>query len=125
MNFIQLAIEKGFNAYGLKLQAKAIDDDKIIGLNGFAWATKNHNPNNNWFGVSVYEPDLLLVKDEKTIHLSLQGVSSKWVEKYEHLFQTGSIKYICFRKNDSIEYEDWTGVLPTNEFIQNFLNNKP
>ena len=78
---------------------------------------KEYSPKDNWFGVSVYHPDLVLEKDNKKIILSLQGTLSKWNDAYKELFDTGSVKYICLKENDKIIYENWTGIFPDNNFL--------
>lgn len=91
-------------------------------------------PFDNWFGVSVYKPDVKLVKENgRSITLSLQGIYTRFkfdsvkeqqehYKKYKELYENMSIKYICFKENKQIVYEDFTGKLPEMHFIEKFIN---
>ena len=146
MNFVQQAIDKGFEVN--------------TGTN------RRFNPNDNWFGISVYHPDAVIKKGSKKIVMSLQGMYMKepqlpsaivdrgiedgkdyWYvnDKLVHVSNTGSrtgyvdaliaandpmmllvknraVKYIRFNEGDTVLYETWTGELPSQEFIDGFIN---
>lgn len=104
-NWIHRALYKGF---------KIVGNDEI-------------NPYHNWFGCSLYSPDRVLQKDKKFIKLSLQGIVTRVnyqvSEKYKELFENRAIRYLVFIDNEKIVYETWTGELPSNDFIEDFINN--
>lgn len=89
---------------------------------GFNW----HRPvdfYSNWFGCSVYEPDLIFTRDQKKIVMSLQGMAMPKPTRDEDwaLIKAGAAKYIGFSENGKVMYESWSGNLPSNEFIENFI----
>jgi len=104
INFMQLAINEGWGKY-----------------------PKDLNPNNNWFGVSLYYPNVGLRKGNKMIVLSLQGswtpFSKEIINEYEVLIKNRSIKYIGFYIDKKPIYQSYTGELPDENFINNFIIN--
>lgn len=105
-------LSSGFDVYKM-----GITNIPSIGIEKYS----NFNPINNWFGVSKYTPDVMFVKDDKTITMSLNGLATPYNEKYKELFETCSIKYIKVKQGDKILYEDWTGNLPSKELINSIL----
>lgn len=84
-------------------------------------------PTDNWFGCSKYHPDFVLEKDNKMVHLSLQGIGMLYcineaIEKYPDLVKTCSIKFIHLQINNETIYKDFTGNLPPKELIKDFIN---
>jgi len=88
----------------------------------------NFNPKNNWFGVSLYHPDVCFERESKTAIFSLNGClmnTDITKEKYEELkpiFDEMKAKYICLRSGKEIIYETYTGVLPSEKILNDFLN---
>lgn len=84
------------------------------------------NPKNNWMGVSVYQPDVFFDKGNKTVHLSVQGLAmptpSPMTKEMLSLLQNRAARYIGFSIDRGKIYESWTGVMPTEEFINDFLS---
>lgn len=84
-------------------------------------------PYDNWFGVSAYCPDLVLIRGGKVITLSLQGSAMRIPKEDEmtpeilKLMQSVSCKYISFVNDGKYEYENFGGNLPSNEFVENFI----
>lgn len=59
----------------------------------------DYDPNVNWFGVSTYSPNQILVKDNKHVELSLQGLlmgHPKTKEEYNVMAAVG-VKYIAVK----------------------------
>jgi hypothetical protein len=76
-------------------------------------------PTSNWFGVSVYNPDWLVVIDKRVfITLSLSGMTCPYDERYDALFMTRSVKYIRIEFDRQVVWETWTGELPPAELTQ-------
>lgn len=90
---------------------------------GFTPSTKI-NPINNWFGVSLYNPDLIMKKGSKEIVLSLQGVSMPMPndEKDIKLAELCECKYIHLKDGNKYVYRTWAGILPSEKIINNFIN---
>lgn len=85
---------------------------------------KTFSPKNNWFGLSTYCPDASFKNGNKKVILSLQGVScsfAEYKEEHKELWDTMSIKYVCFKNDEKIVYEDYTGIMPNEEFIKDFV----
>jgi len=78
-------------------------------------------PNNNWFGLSLYHPDVRLNKNDIEVKMSLQGISCPYNEKYYDLFKSRAVKYIRVKRGDLVLYEDWTGNLPPKELIESII----
>lgn len=88
--------------------------------------SRGFNPYENWFGVSVYEPNLIFTRGKKAVLMSLQGMSmplptSENTGTWE-LIKSRSCKYIGFKDGKNILYEDWSGNLPSQDFIENFIS---
>ncbi len=103
-NIIHKAIYKGFEACGY---------------------AKEINPYLNWFGCSLYSPDLCLKRDGKEIVLSLQGIYTRFADDtgmlYKELLANRAVKYLAFIDGGRILYEDWTGRFPNDQFLLNFI----
>ena len=101
LNFVDKAIRMGFET-----------EDK-----------KKPKTNDNWFGVSKYHPDAWLKRGEKTIKLSLQGMSMPLniPEQYFEFAKKRDLKYIAFYENNHIIYESWTGEIPSFSILDKFL----
>lgn len=86
---------------------------------------KDFNPKNNWFGLSLYEPEGYFVRGDKSVLMSLQGVSipvnKDIYDKYNDLFNKRSIRYICLKDKGQVLYEDYTGNLPPKELVNEFI----
>lgn len=95
-------------------------------IRSFEVKPESYTPYNNWFGVSLYEPDAIFRRGDKTIILSLQGVLFRHpgyeMEGYEELLKSRAVKYICFKKGGEELYVTHTGILPDNNFIETFLS---
>jgi hypothetical protein len=87
---------------------------------------KELKPYRNWFGCSLYSPDRILKRGDKTITLSLQGIYTRFdhdaLDRYKEIFKECAVKYLCFRNKDEIVYETWTGKLPDIDFVEDFIN---
>ena len=99
--------------------------------NGFT-PTINKNKfrsNDNWFGVSCYSPDEILINGSKKIQLSLQGIGmpmplpTNMSEKFLSVLTSCSCKYIAFIEDNNVIYESYFGQLPENDFIEKFITN--
>ena len=83
------------------------------------------SPTINWFGVSVYDPDVILKKDNKKVLLSLQGMAMPMPygedEGVWKLVEQCKCKYIGLFIDEKPIYQSWTGNLPPKELVQSFL----
>jgi hypothetical protein len=77
---------------------------------------------NNWMGVSVYHPDLLVNLADVEVTISLQGRWTPYNEKYAALFDAAAIKYIGISKAGKTIYQTWTGELPPDDIIRQALD---
>lgn len=96
------------------------------GFKNRAWGSDFINPYDGWFGCNVLftkdkSPDVELFRDKKVITLSLQGLYTKPTHLYREIWNKVGIRYICFTDKDEILHESWTGELPTQEFIEEFI----
>ena len=95
-------------------------------LKGGFKGNRDFNPTENWFGVSVYNPDLILTRGTKEVWLSLQGLlvpgGQEIYDMYKTLFDNMAIKYILFKDGNKKIYEDFTGNLPNKELVNKFVN---
>lgn len=97
--------------------------------NGFKPNQEKFNPHDNWFGVSVYHPDLKLIKGNKMIQLSLHGIGMNlptdddMYEKvmFSEVAKKSGLKYIGFFYKNKPVYEDWFGNIPNEQFINKFI----
>lgn len=93
---------------------------------GFVPDVKNFNSKNNWFGLSVYHPDVVFKKDNRRVVLSLNGcnvpLSIDIYCKYKELFDTRSVKYIKFVKDSTIIHESFTGTWPSVDVFKEFIS---
>lgn len=113
MNFAELAIQNGFipdrNVYHSKLDLSYIP----------------YYPNDNWFGVCTYYPDVILKKDNKKIHLSLQGFSmpqpNPVTDEWLNVAKSMGCKYLALVQDGKILYETYYGNLPDEQFIKDFI----
>ena len=80
------------------------------------------SPTSNWFGVSVYSPDMILKKDNKKVHLSLQGMAMPMPYGEDDgvwdLVKQCKCKYIGLFIDDKPIYQNWTGNLPPKELVE-------
>ncbi len=125
--------KKEFPKYYIPTYEEANFTHKAL-YKGFTADVPAFNPYENWFGVSVsivqgMYPDAILSRNNKQIILSKYGICTRTPleteEKYSEfkkLSKSGSIKYLCFKNNDQIEYETFSGELPSNEFIEQFIS---
>jgi|ERR1700733_4195499 len=99
-------------------------------INGFISDRPDFNPYENYFGVSVptshgLYADALLKRGNKHIILSLQGMmipsSITFSEEIKILFKNRAVKYISFFVNDKMVYETFSGIIPSMEFIEDFI----
>ena len=107
-NFIQEAMENGFEPHNGN---KFSYDDGWFGCNILASPEKS--------------PDRILVRGNKEIVLSLQGLAMRWPDKMddgiEKLMKQCACRYLAFIKNKKILYETWSGTLPDRAFIDKFI----
>ena len=93
--------------------------------NGFK-PSREISPTENWFGVSVYRPDLTMTKGNKKLQMSLQGMympfPKELTEGIRTLLQQCACKYIGLYENEVPVYETWSGQLPDKETLNKFLN---
>lgn len=92
--------------------------------NGFIPSSKYFRGNDNWFGVSKQHPDAVLYreKDDKKIILSLNGMFTPYSLEAQHVILECGCKYIAFIKNDVIIYQNWFGEIPSEKFINDFID---
>lgn len=105
INFVELALKNGFDLYQQDI--------------------KSFRPNDNWYGISLYHPDAILIKNKKEIIISLQGLSMRYpyekIEGFNEIAKQRGLKYISFNIDKQVEYETFFGVLPASEFIKSFI----
>lgn len=85
---------------------------------------KKFNPKNNWFGISTYEPDAIFVRGDKKAIFSLQGFymnSDNILNAPKELLEQCACRYIALHVGEEMIYETYTGVLPSNELIEQFM----
>lgn len=80
----------------------------------------------NWYGCSVYAPDVGFIKGEKTVYLSLQGLvcgmnMTRCTEDELKLAKEGALKYIMFMDNKNVLYRNFVGIFPDDEFVNEFI----
>lgn len=121
MNISEILINNGFEVYSI-----AFNNHKPEFT---VYKNTKFNSLNNWFGVSLYVPDALFRKDNKEVILSLQGIAASFShipadkkEEVNTLLEAKACKYICLKIEDTILYESWSGVLPSEELIISFIN---
>ena len=99
-------------------------------MKGFKPFPEYFNPYHNWFGVSTcsykgHTPDAILIRGEKKIHLSLQGMSMPFpkrkIKGWNEVASQIGLKYLVFINGEKIEYETYFGLLPSNGFIEQFI----
>lgn len=94
---------------------------------GFTTINDDFDPYNNWFGVSLYSPDVNLVRENKRIVLSLQGFLMRIpkpeenIQGWHEVSKQRSLKYLAFMDDNDIKYETFFGNLPDEEFIEQFI----
>lgn len=83
------------------------------------------NPYDNWFGVSKNMPECILLKGDKKITLSMQSLlmpkEGFYKEELKPIFDSMSVRYLCFSDNGNVVYETYTGILPEMDFIEQFI----
>lgn len=83
------------------------------------------NPYDNWFGVSKYYPEAVLLKGNKKIVLSMQGFLMPNTvydnPELKPILDDMSCRYLGFSIAGEIVYETFTGELPDMDFIENFI----
>lgn len=93
--------------------------------NGFEVTPKDFNPKNNWFGVSLYCPYVKFTKVDYKVELSLQSAAIMpdyyTVQEHRELFEAKKSKYIGFYNSNKVMYKSWTGIMPSNEFVDEFI----
>jgi hypothetical protein len=127
MNFIQKILEAGFVEQGQKELFELLPHKE-------RWIPKwweNYPYDKDWFGVCIDHPDSWFCKDgfNGELQLSLQGVQTpKPNEEDKVLMENRACRYICIRIGDDIIYETFSGEIPPeniiNQFIAASLNNK-
>lgn len=88
-------------------------------------------PSNNWFGIGIMEhPDAEFVRDNKNCVLSLQGVlvaeEMNLMTQQERadnlaLIKSRACKYVRLKVDGKIIYKSYSGVLPPEELLSEFL----
>lgn len=98
---------------------------ELLIANGFEVTPKDFNPNNNWFGVSLYHPYVKFTKGDYKVELSLQSAAVMpdyyTVREHRELFEAKKSKCIVFYNSNKVMYKSWTGIMPSNEFIGKFI----
>lgn len=93
--------------------------------NGFKPTISRFNPDNNWFGVSKQDPDVLLVRGNKVIHLSLQGgqmpTPDPLPDGFTNVAEKMGLCYLGFLEDGEFVYQNWFGKLPDENFINKFI----
>jgi len=131
MSFSKKLKEAGFKAYGITFSGVTQQGNIITPINGekmgFSYFERTDwNPNDNYHGASLYSPDVILLKENKTVIISLQGVSTPQQDKEEYkkiedLWKNRKIRYICFKESDNILFETFSGEIVPEEIINKFL----
>lgn len=88
----------------------------------------NFNYSGNWYGCSMDRPDIVFVRGNKCVYLSLQGIISglRYGELVEvddsisALFKCGSVRYVGFNDGDVWCYDNFSGVFPDIKFLERF-----
>ena len=120
-------------------------EKKLKELNFESWFEKTYpkekRSKGNWFfNVSVHHPDDVLTKGKHELVISLNGLGMpmpikivtetdeegntfcKTVNMYEELLELASCKYIALIYDKEVIYETWTGELPTNKVVDEWLS---
>ena len=122
MNFIKSIIEAGFIERGQKQLAEAIPHK----TNRFSTWWENYPYGQNWYGLSVYAPDAWFMKDgfDAEVLISLQGRLTPYPKSEEDriLMKNMACRYICIMIGAEVIYETFSGKLPPDELIENFIN---
>lgn len=116
MTFVDLI--KGGNAkafrYGPIRGRVRVEDNSFVFSHPepFGYGPDNLKVNDNWFGVSVYSPDWLVLIGDTSVRMSLNGMTCPYNEKYDALFQNCSAKYIRIQRGHEVIWETWSGEIP-------------
>lgn len=121
MSFTGQFLKAGFETYGYYMSAIRTEDGLYNNIKNSVWAKKNITPTLNWHGTSVYAPDTLFIKGNKSMLMSIQGCSVPYNKDYDELFRNRAVKYIVLYDGDDKIYEDWTGNLPPKELVSKFI----
>lgn len=85
------------------------------------------SPDNNWFGVSKYHPDIELIKGDRKVVISLGGFAMRYPNsmsaEMSTMIDNGHARYIRFEKNGRTFYETWEGIVPREHFVKIFCAN--
>lgn len=98
--------------------------------NGFIPHPKDFTPNSNWFGVSKQNPCAMLTRGDQKIHISLNGFSMPFpyynerIDEIKSLMREIGCKYLCFKEGETKLYETYFGELPSQDFLDGFIQQK-
>lgn len=119
---------KVYNAFRERIRQDINERDTLSSITGrflrAGFTSKDQiSPKDNWFGASLYHPEVLLKKGDKQLFLSLQsfGMPYPKTKEDEALLKSCSCKYIELRAGNEIIYQSWCGNLPSKEIEEEFL----
>lgn len=121
MNFIQRILESGFVEQGQKRMLEIMPHKE-------KWIPRwweNYPYKQHWFGVCVDHPDAWFRKEgfDGELQLSLQGLQTGRPKNEEDilLMKQTACKYICIKVGKEVLYETFSGVIPPNNIIDEFI----
>ncbi len=82
---------------------------------------------NGWHGCTAAHPDVVFINGDKLVYISLQGVlmsvvaSPRLMRENAELLSSCSARYLCLRDGDKIVYETMSGVLPSDDVLEEFI----
>lgn len=112
MNWVAEIIKSGFN------KTNSIKD--------------HYDPYSHWYGVTKYQPDIRLEKDDKEILLSYSGTfmamginmrgMSSLSDEERILVKTCNSRYVRISKGEDVLFETFMGEIPPQEIIAKIYN---
>ncbi len=121
MNFVQRILQEGFVEQQQKIFLERMPQkEKFIPK----WWEK-YPYDQHWLGVSVYHPDASFTKEgfDGELQISLQGMLCGFSEKEEVkiLMEKMACRYICIKINNKNIYETFSGILPPENIVDDFI----
>jgi len=121
MNFIEKILNEGFIERGQKeLLDMMPHKEKWIPR----W-WEEYNPSTGWLGIDMDHPDAWFTKEgeDKELILSLQGLLTGMPDRDEDwlLMKNRAVRYICLKVDGKKIYETFSGKIPPDEIITEFL----
>lgn len=121
MNFIEKIIDAGFVEQGQKRLLEIMPNKERFIPDWW----KNYPSDKHWFGVSVDHPDAWFKKSgfDGELQLSLQGTQTGHPTKEEDiiLLRNCASRYIAIKIGKQKIYETFSGKLPSDEIINQFI----